>query len=141
MQIAKFNLQDIACGSISLLSGLSNKYWCISNICHRNVRYRYNWFHSKRCCQNKNLLGSENFRKKMSSLLITCCSWWRCLYPQSCLFMFLCYVVVVVLRHIHNLLLSFVVFYCLFVFIIVTMDAMKEAQFGAVFCLFSYLIP
>ena len=56
----------------------------------------------------KNLLGSENFRKKMSSLLITCGSWWRGLYPQSCLFMFLCYVVavVVVSKHIHNLLLS-----------------------------------
>ena len=89
----------------------------------------------------KNLLGSENFRKKMSSLLITCGSWWRGLYPQSCLFMFLCYVVVVVSRHIHNLLQSLVVFCCLFVFIIVTMDAMQEAQFGAVFCLFSYLIP
>ena len=37
----------------------------------------------------KNLLGSENFRKKMSSLLITCSSWWPCLYPHLCLFMLL----------------------------------------------------
>ena len=40
-------------------------------------------------------------------------------------------VVVVVSKHIHNLLLSFVVFY--FFLIMVTMDAMQEAQFGAVF--------
>ena len=46
-------------------------------------------------------------------------------------------VVVVVSRHIQNILLSFVVFCCLFVFIKVTMDAMQEAQFVAVFCLFS----
>ena len=93
----------------------------------------------------KNLLGSENFRKKMSSLLITCCSWSRCLYPHLCLFMFCCCCCFKAYSQ------SFAIFVCLFLlsspwtqcrkhnlvplllllfvyFIVVTMDAMQETH-------------